>query len=103
MLDSHTIAYEFSKKAAWWNKSVDCGPIVEQATHFVDLSRFFGGEVDMESIMAHSVEWYEEPGKLTKAGYKRCLGSLVSDECRRESNTRRGPNPTFHLGDMEVR
>jgi predicted dehydrogenase len=52
---------------AWWNKSIDCGPIVEQATHFVDLSRYFGGEVDLESIMAHSIEWYEEPGKLSKA------------------------------------
>lgn len=61
-----TAAYEASRKLAWWNKSIDCGPIVEQATHFVDLSRYFGGEVDLESIMAHSIEWYEQPGKLSK-------------------------------------
>jgi hypothetical protein len=32
----------------------------------VDLSRYFGGEVDLETIMAHSIEWYEQPGKLSK-------------------------------------
>lgn len=59
-------AYEFSRKLAWWNKAVDCGPIVEQATHFCDLSRYFGGEVDLKTVMAHSLEWYETPGQLSK-------------------------------------
>jgi hypothetical protein len=36
------------------------------AAHFCDLSRYFGGEVDLETIMAHSVEWYEKPGQLSK-------------------------------------
>lgn len=31
-----------------------------------DLSRYFGGDVDISSVMAHSVEWDEEPGHLTK-------------------------------------
>ncbi|RSH82847.1 hypothetical protein EHS25_005837 [Saitozyma podzolica] len=62
----YVMAYEKSAKVAWWNKSIDCGPIVEQATHFCDLSRYFGGEVDLETIMAHSVEWYEKPGQLSK-------------------------------------
>lgn len=61
-----TGAYEHCKKLAWWNKSIDCGPIVEQGTHFVDLSRYLGGEIDQRSIMAHSLEWYEKPGKLSK-------------------------------------
>lgn len=60
------LAYEMSRKLAWWNKAVDCGPIVEQATHFCDLSRYFGGEVRLPSIMAHSLEWYEVPGQLSK-------------------------------------
>lgn len=34
--------------------------------HFCDLARYFGGEVDLDSIMANSVEWYEKPGKLSK-------------------------------------
>ncbi|WOO78419.1 putative protein UNK417 [Vanrija pseudolonga] len=62
----YVMAYEHSSKPAWWNKSIDCGPIVEQATHFVDLSRYFGGEIDLPSILAHSIEWYEKPGQLSK-------------------------------------
>lgn len=31
------------------------GPIVEQATHFIDLLRFFGGEIAQESIKAVAV------------------------------------------------
>ncbi|ORX35106.1 putative oxidoreductase C terminal-domain-containing protein [Kockovaella imperatae] len=62
----YVMAYEASRKLAWWNKAVDCGPIVEQATHFVDLSRYFGGEIDLPSIAAHSIEWYERPGQLSK-------------------------------------
>jgi predicted dehydrogenase len=48
----------------WWTKSKSCGPIVEQATHFVDLSRYFGGEAVLESVQAHSLEHYEEAGRL---------------------------------------
>lgn len=28
----YVMAYEHSSKPAWWNKSIDCGPIVEQAS-----------------------------------------------------------------------
>ena len=45
---------------------ISCGPIVEQGTHFCDLSRYFGGDVDIDSVVAHSVEWDEAPGKLSK-------------------------------------
>jgi predicted dehydrogenase len=43
--------------------------IVEQATHFCDLSRFFGGEVDHASVMAHTVEHDERPGGLSAKGF----------------------------------
>lgn len=36
-------------------KSRDCGPIVEQATHFIDLSRYFGGDVVVDSVQAHAL------------------------------------------------
>lgn len=36
--------------------------------HFCDLSRYFAGEVDLDTVMAHSIEWYEKPGQLTKVG-----------------------------------
>ena len=42
------------------------GPIIEQGTHFCDLSRYFGGDVDISSVSAHSLEWYEEAGHLSK-------------------------------------
>jgi predicted dehydrogenase len=28
----YVMAYEKSAKLAWWNKAIDCGPIVEQAS-----------------------------------------------------------------------
>ena len=34
----------------WWTTSILQGPIIEQMTHFVDLIRFIGGEVDMTTI-----------------------------------------------------
>lgn len=42
------------------------GPIVEQGTHFCDLSRYFGGEVDMDTVQGHSLEWDENAGHLSK-------------------------------------
>ena len=42
------------------------GPIVEQGTHFCDLSRYFGGEVDISTVTAHSLEWDETAGHLSK-------------------------------------
>jgi len=62
----YVCAYEKIAKPDWWDKSRDQGPIVEQGTHFCDLSRYFGGDVDISSVMAHSVEWDEEPGHLSK-------------------------------------
>lgn len=59
-------AYEAIAKPAWWNKAIDMGPVIEQGTHFCDLSRYFGGDVDIGSVVAHSVEWDETPGQLSK-------------------------------------
>ncbi|KAK4048794.1 hypothetical protein OIV83_004560 [Microbotryomycetes sp. JL201] len=61
----YVCSYAKIAKPAWWMKSKDCGPIVEQATHFVDLSRYFGGDVEMDSVQAHALEWYEEAGELS--------------------------------------
>ncbi|KAI0923327.1 hypothetical protein AcV7_005872 [Taiwanofungus camphoratus] len=58
-------AVQKMKKLSWWDKTSSGGPIVEQATHFCDLSRYFGGNVSLGSIAAHTVEHYELPGKLT--------------------------------------
>jgi len=41
------------------------GPIIEQGTHFCDLSRYFGGDVDISSVSAHSLEFDENAGNLS--------------------------------------
>ncbi|KAK0450805.1 putative oxidoreductase C terminal-domain-containing protein [Armillaria borealis] len=45
----YACAYEAIAKPDWWDKSKSAGPIVEQGTHFCDLSRYFGGEVDIST------------------------------------------------------
>lgn len=59
LIACHPLArYAKIAKPAWWMKSRDCGPIVEQATHFIDLSRYFGGDVVMDSVQAHALgQW----------------------------------------------
>lgn len=57
-------SYANINKPAWWMKSKDCGPIVEQGTHLVDLSRYFGGDVDMDTVQAQALEHDEPAGQL---------------------------------------
>ncbi|GAA6012134.1 hypothetical protein JCM11491_001760 [Sporobolomyces phaffii] len=61
----YTASYAKINKPAWWMKSKDQGPVVEQATHFIDLSRYFGGDVVMDSVQAHALEWDEPAGALS--------------------------------------
>ncbi|KAG8878009.1 hypothetical protein FRB97_002855 [Tulasnella sp. 331] len=75
----YSCAYEAIAKPAWWNKSIDMGPVIEQGTHFCDLSRYFGGDVDLESISARSVEFFEAPGKLSKIAFDE---SVIPEEER---------------------
>ncbi|KAI0273402.1 putative oxidoreductase C terminal-domain-containing protein [Gloeopeniophorella convolvens] len=62
----YACAYEAIAKQDWWDKSKSAGPVVEQGTHFCDLSRYFGGDVDISSVSAQSLEWYENAGHLGK-------------------------------------
>ncbi|KAE9406350.1 hypothetical protein BT96DRAFT_810952 [Gymnopus androsaceus JB14] len=61
----YACAYEAIAKPDWWDKSKSAGPVIEQGTHFCDLSRYFGGEVDMDTVVAHSLEWDENAGQLS--------------------------------------
>ncbi|RPD62848.1 hypothetical protein L227DRAFT_573367 [Lentinus tigrinus ALCF2SS1-6] len=61
----YVMAYEYARKPHWWDKTRSGGPIVEQATHFCDLSRYFGGDVRLPSVVAHSVQHNESPGQLS--------------------------------------
>ncbi|KAG2349694.1 hypothetical protein BDR05DRAFT_994698 [Suillus weaverae] len=62
----YACAYESIAKPDWWDKSKSAGPVIEQGTHFCDLSRYFGGEVDIASVTAHSLDWDENAGHLSK-------------------------------------
>ncbi|PKI83637.1 hypothetical protein MVES1_002471 [Malassezia vespertilionis] len=62
----YIMAYEYLTKQWWWNKKESLGPIIEQATHFADLARYFGGEVDLATVFAHTVEHHDDAGKLSK-------------------------------------
>ena len=31
-----------------------------------DLSRYFGGDIDLETLSASAVEWYDKPGHLSQ-------------------------------------
>ncbi|KAG8805226.1 hypothetical protein FRC17_005672 [Serendipita sp. 399] len=64
----YACAYQSIVKPFWWDKELSGGPVIEQGTHFCDLSRYFGGDVEISTVQAHSVQWNEAPGKLSKIG-----------------------------------
>ncbi|KIW21676.1 hypothetical protein PV08_02256 [Exophiala spinifera] len=61
----YSMAYSKVRKTDWWNKAKQSGPLVEQATHFCDLCRYLGGEVDLDTVRACALEHYEAAGKLS--------------------------------------
>lgn len=50
VLARYDCAYSEIRKTEWWDVRSSGGPIVEQATHFCDLARLLGGEVDLASV-----------------------------------------------------
>ena len=50
ILARYACAYSEIRKTEWWDVRCSGGPVVEQATHFVDLIRLLGGEADPASI-----------------------------------------------------
>ncbi|KAF8595731.1 hypothetical protein BDV93DRAFT_573854 [Ceratobasidium sp. AG-I] len=72
-------AYLYGDRLDWWDKSREQGPVVEQATHFCDLARYFGGNVDLSTVSARTAEWHERPGKLSRMPVDE---SLVAPENR---------------------
>lgn len=60
----YACAYKECHKTPWWMKSQQGGPIIEQATHFCDLMRYIGGDVDMDSVQATTLEHTEPAGEI---------------------------------------
>nr|XP_019015095.1 NAD binding dehydrogenase [Kwoniella pini CBS 10737]OCF53876.1 NAD binding dehydrogenase [Kwoniella pini CBS 10737] len=73
------VAYELAVKTDWWNKDIQLGPVIEQATHICDLVRFLGGEIDFNTISAHALEAHEKPGQLSKKNFDE---SVIPDHLR---------------------
>jgi predicted dehydrogenase len=48
----YNCAYSEIRKEAWWDVRASGGPIVEQATHFLDLARYLVGDADLSSVSA---------------------------------------------------
>ena len=62
----YNCAYSELDHPFWWDKKLSGGPIVEQATHFCDLFRVFGGEVILDSVTT----------KIVRAGGEGDIGHL---------------------------
>lgn len=61
---------EYARKLSWWDKDVSCGPVVEQATHFVDLVRYLADSPClMQTVHAQTVEHDEPAGLLSMQGF----------------------------------
>ena len=55
LLARYNCAYSEIKKQPWWDTASSGGPVSEQGTHFIDLMRFFGGDIDQDSISAVAI------------------------------------------------
>eukprot|EP01129_Flabellula_baltica_P000773 TRINITY_DN1072_c0_g1_i2.p2 TRINITY_DN1072_c0_g1~~TRINITY_DN1072_c0_g1_i2.p2 ORF type:complete len:284 (+),score=70.88 TRINITY_DN1072_c0_g1_i2:25-852(+) len=55
-------AYTAIPKPMWWDLRRSGGPVIEQGTHFCDLHRYLGGDVDIDSVQAVAVSPLTKPG-----------------------------------------
>ena len=62
----YACTYTNCLRPLWWNVTQSGGPIIEQATHFCDLVRYIGGEVDLKSVTGYAVPSSTTP---TEPGY----------------------------------
>jgi len=62
----YNCAYSTIAKISWWDMAQSGGPIIEQATHFVDISRYLCGEIILPSVQAMSIKSTQAAGELTK-------------------------------------
>ena len=51
----YNCAYSELDHPFWWDARKSGGPIVEQATHFCDLIRYFGGDVCLNTVKGISI------------------------------------------------
>jgi len=66
ILARYNTAYPSIGSKMWWDIRSSGGPIIEQATHFYDLMRYFGGEINHSTISSNYVLPTENAGTLSK-------------------------------------
>jgi predicted dehydrogenase len=59
-------AYTSMPKSTFWDARISGGPVVEQGTHFCDLARYFGGEVNLDTVSSVMVRPTSAVGKLSE-------------------------------------
>ncbi|WWC62163.1 uncharacterized protein I303_104755 [Kwoniella dejecticola CBS 10117] len=64
---SYLFAYDFAAKDfyGYWSKSREPGPIVTQATHICDLTRFLTPPIILDSVHTNTVEHTDKAGELS--------------------------------------
>lgn len=73
----YNCTYSASTHPFWWNKAHSGGPIVEQATHFCDLVRYFGGDVKMDTISAVAVPASDDEDSV---GYLSAVQEVIKEK-----------------------
>lgn len=63
-LATYNCAYSEIRKPEWWDVRQSGGPIIEQATHFVDLARYLMGEVETSSLKTIRIKAADPIGAL---------------------------------------
>jgi predicted dehydrogenase len=58
----YSCAYAELDHPFWWNSVKSGGPIVEQATHFCDLLRYFAGEISMGTVQGTCIPPSDKEG-----------------------------------------
>jgi predicted dehydrogenase len=57
-------AYTSMPKPSFWDARTSGGPVVEQGTHFCDLARYLGGDIDLDSVSSVAVRASSPVGSL---------------------------------------
>jgi predicted dehydrogenase len=75
----YNAAYANMTKKFWWDKTHSGGPIVEQCTHFCDLIRYFGGEVQLDTLKGYSVPTSIGNSDPNHVGYLASMPEVVKE------------------------
>jgi predicted dehydrogenase len=59
-------AYTSMPKPTFWDARISGGPVVEQGTHFCDLARYFGGEINLDTVSSVMVSPTSTAGSLSE-------------------------------------